>query len=211
MVEPNKGIIQLLTDQIGPASEILTRAFFHDSKLTYIFPDAEIRNERARHLFEFELRYGMNYGKVFTTSPSLEGVAVWLPSEKSEITFWRAIRSGGMGLQKGLGKENMKRLLSFSAIVDKLHKKHAPDPHCYLFFIGVNPEFHGKGFSGRLIRPVLGWLDDRKMACYLSTQNEKNISLYQHYGFEIVEQLTLPNTNIVHTGMLRKPQEKESS
>jgi hypothetical protein len=32
----------------------------------------------------------MIYGDVFATSPELEGIAVWLPSKKSEITLWRA-------------------------------------------------------------------------------------------------------------------------
>jgi hypothetical protein len=85
-----KGDLMLLgRKQIGPASEMLTQAFFNDSKLTHVLPDEEIRKERGRHLFSFELRYGMNYGRVYTTSPALEGVAVWLPSERFEITFWR--------------------------------------------------------------------------------------------------------------------------
>jgi ribosomal protein S18 acetylase RimI-like enzyme len=204
LAERARGLIRLSKDQVGPASEVLTRAFFRDSKLTYLLPDEAARRELARHLFGFEIRYGMNYGRVYATSPGLEGLAVWLPSEKSEVTFWRAFRSGGMGLQKGLGKEAMDRLLSFSALVDEFHKKHAPDPHCYLFFIGVAPSFQGKGFGSRLIRPVLAALDRKKTACYLNTQNEKNISVYEHFGFQVVEQVTLPGTGIVHTGMLRK-------
>jgi ribosomal protein S18 acetylase RimI-like enzyme len=211
MEEKSGDLVRLTKDQVGPASEILTRAFFQDSKLTHILPDEETRKERARHLFGFELRYGIHYGRVYATSPGIEGVAVWLPSEKSEITFWRALRSGGMGLHKGLGKEAMERLLSFSALVDRFHKKHAPDPHCYLFFIGVDPSFHGKGYASRLIRPVLGRLDRKKIACYLNTQNVKNIPVYEHFGFKVVEQVALPGTNIVHTDMLRKPGEKEGN
>ncbi len=169
MADPAGGLVRLAKDQVGPASELLARAFFHDSKLTYILPGEAERRERARYLFGFEIRYGLNYGRVYATSPGLEGLAVWLPSGKSEVTFWRAFLSGGMGLQKGLGKESMDRLLSFSALVDEYHRKHAPDPHCYLFFIGVDPAFHGKGYASRLIRPVLGQLDRKKVACYLNT------------------------------------------
>jgi len=52
---------------------------------------------------------------------------------------------------------------------------------------------------------MLDWLDLQKLPCYLTTQNEKNVSLYEHYGFRVVEQLTLPHTDIVHTAMLRYP------
>ncbi|MDD1708033.1 MAG: GNAT family N-acetyltransferase [Methanoregulaceae archaeon] len=204
-------IIPFTKDQIGPASEMLTRAFINDPKLTSILPDEQTRGERGKHLFAFELRYGLNYGRVYTTSPNLEGVAVWLSGDRSEITLWRAMRSGGFALQKALGKEAMKRLTLFSDQVDAYHKKHVPGRHCYLFFIGVDPSFQGRGNGGKLIRPMLDRMDGRGMACYLNTQNEKNISLYEHFGFSVVEQISLPGSGILHTGMIRYPIVREGT
>ena len=205
MADPAGGLIRLPKDQVGQAAGVLTRAFFNDGKLTYLLPDEEERKARAKYLFEFELRYGMRYGRVYATSPRLEGLAVWLPSEKSGITSWRAFRSGALKLRKGLGKENMARLLAFADLVDAFHRKHAPDPHCYLFFIGVDPAFQGKGFAARLLMPVLVALEKKDIPCYLNTQNERNVALYQHFGFQVVERVTLPGTGIVHTGMIREP------
>jgi ribosomal protein S18 acetylase RimI-like enzyme len=99
----------------------------------------------------------------------------------------------------------MDRLEAFSAQVDAYHEKHLPTPHCYLFFIGVDPRSQGQGYGGMLIRPMLEWLDEKGMACYLNTQNEANIGLYEHFGFRVVEQVTLPGTTFVHTGMVRDP------
>jgi ribosomal protein S18 acetylase RimI-like enzyme len=197
--------IRLSKEQIGPASEMLVEAFFNDAKLTHVLPDKNTRREQGRHIFAFHLRYGLHYGRVFATSPNLEGVAVWLPSERSEVTFWRAMRSGGMALQKGLSKDAMQRLLAFAEQVDVYHKKHLPVRHCYLFFIGVDPRFQGKGDGGKLVRPVLDWMDRKQMACYLNTQNEKNIKLYEHFGFAMIEQVILPGSGILHTGMVRYP------
>jgi len=205
MAEPKGDIERLSRHQIEQAGEILTRAFFDDPKLIHLMPDITTKKELSRYLFEFELQYGMNYGDVYTTSLSIEGVAVWLPSTKSEITFWRAFRSGGMRLQKHLGKKIMDRLMAFSTAVDTLHKKHAPYPHYYLFFIGVDPSCQQKRVASRLITPMLAWLDTRKLPCYLNTQNDKNIGIYEHYGFEVIEQLTLPGSGIVHTAMQRNP------
>jgi ribosomal protein S18 acetylase RimI-like enzyme len=204
MVDQMGDLIRLGKDRIGEASGMLTQAFFNDPKLTYVLPEEQGRMERGKHLLNFELNYGMIYGSVYATSPTLEGVAVWLPSSKSAITFWRALRSGGMTLQKNLGKETMKRLMNFSDQVDSYHLRHAPGPHCYLFFIGVDPVSQGKGFAGKLIRPVLERLDQKGTDCYLHTQNEKNIGLYEHFGFSVVEQVTLAGTEIVHTGMMHK-------
>lgn len=199
------GIVPLTRDQIGPASEVLVRAFFHDPKLTNILPDEKERMERGRSLFVFELRYGLNYGLVYATSSGLEGVAVWLPSDRSEFTLWRAMRSGGMVLRKGLGREGMRRLRLFSDQVDAYHHRHLQERHCYLFFIGVDPSFQGRGYGAKLIRPVLDWMDRRQVTCYLNTQNEMNIGLYEHFGFSVVEKAALPGSAIIHTGMIRYP------
>jgi ribosomal protein S18 acetylase RimI-like enzyme len=205
MAELKGDIVRLSKQQIEQAGAMLTRAFFDDPKLTHLIPEITAKKELSRYLFEFELQYGMNYGDVYTTSPAVEGVAVWLPSTKSEVTFWRAFRSGGMRLQKQLGKKIMDRLMSFSYAVDSLHKKHAPYPHYYLFFIGVDPAYQKKRVAGRLITPMLGWLDMQKLPCYLHTQNEKNIGLYEHYGFQVIEQRVLPDSGIVHTALQRNP------
>ncbi|MBT8507580.1 hypothetical protein AZH53_03985 [Methanomicrobiaceae archaeon CYW5] len=198
-------LIRLTKDQIEPASGMLVRSFFNDPKLAHILPDEEERRKKGRHLFAFELRYGLRYGRVYATSPNLEGVATWIRSEKAAITFWRAMLCGGMALQKGLGKEAMDRLEAFSEQADFYHEKHLPTPHCYLFFIGVDPRFQGQGYGGMLMRPMLEWLDETGTACYLNTQNEANIGLYEHFGFRVAGQVTLPESDIVHTGMVRKP------
>jgi len=198
-------LVRVTKEQIRPASEMLVEAFFNDAKLAHVLPDENTRREQGRHIFAFHLRYGLNYGHVLATSRNLEGVAVWLPSDRSEVTLWRAMRSGGMTLQKQLTKDAMKRLLAFAEQVDVYHKKHLPARHCYLFFIGVDPRVQGTGYGGKLIRPVLAWMDGNQVPCYLNTQNEKNIGLYEHFGFTVVEQVTLPGSGILHTGMVRYP------
>ena len=116
-----------------------------------------------------------------------------------------------MALQKGIGKNAMDRLMTFSGQVDAYHQKHLPTPHCYLFFIGVDPRFQGQGYGGMLMRPILERLDRKGMACYLNTQNEENIGLYEHFGFRVVETVTLPESDIVHTGMIREPMVERGS
>jgi len=65
--------------QVGQAGAMLTRAFSEAPKLTPPIPDIPAKKELSRYLFEFELQYGRNYGDIYTTSPSVEGVAYWLP------------------------------------------------------------------------------------------------------------------------------------
>lgn len=205
MAENAKAPIRLGDNDIPQAAAMLTRAFFSDPKMTHLIPEVAARTDRSHFLFEFELRYGLIYGEVFTTSPACEGVIVWLPSEKSAVTLWRAFRAGGFRLRDQLGPEAMDRLMAFSGRVDELHSKHLPGPHTYLFFIGIDPAHQGKGYAGRLIRPMLDKLDAKRMPCYLNTQNEKNVSLYEHFGFRVIDRQTIPGSPIMHTAMVRDP------
>lgn len=44
------------------------------------------------------------------------------------------------------------------------------------------------------------------MHCYLEAQSESNVSLYEHYGFEVLAEGVVPNTDIPHWDMMRFPQ-----
>jgi hypothetical protein len=39
-----------------------------------------------------------------------------------------------------------------------------------------------------LIKPILAKIDKEHLPCYLETVNEKNVPVYQHYGFEVASQ-----------------------
>lgn len=197
--------VRLQKRDIPRAAAMLARAFFSDPKMTHLVPEEASRTDRSRFLFGFELRYGLIYGEVYATSPACEGVCIWLPSEKSAISLWRAFRAGGFWLRGQLGAEGFDRLMAFSDRVDELHAQHLPVPHTYLFVIGVDPLHQKKGYAGRLIRPMLARLDAAGVPCYLNTQNEKNAGLYEHFGFRVVDRRMIPGSPIVHTAMVRDP------
>ncbi|OPX65005.1 N-acetyltransferase [Methanoregula sp. PtaB.Bin085] len=205
MAIPAATPVLLEKNDIPLAAAMLARAFESDPKMTHLLPDIAARTDRSRFLFEFEIRYGLIYGEVYATSPACEGVCVWLPSEKSAITLWRAFRAGGFRLRDQLGPEGFNRLMSFSDRVDALHAQHLSVPHIYLFFIGVDPVNQGQGLAGKLIRPMLERLDARGFPCYLNTQNEKNVGLYEHFGFRVVDRQMIPGSSIIHTAMVRDP------
>lgn len=201
---PTESIIRLHKGQLAAAAEMLARAFLNDPKMAHFVRDESRREAISRHILEFELRYGMRYGEVYATSPGMEGVAVWLPSAKAEITFLRAMLVGALKLRRDIGPANLQTVLDFSDYVDRVHRKCVSVPHWYLFFIGVDPAHQGKGYAGRLIRPMLARLDREGLPCYLVTENEKNVALYEHYGFAVVDRSTVPGTSVSNRAMLRK-------
>ena len=66
----------------------------------------------------------------------------------------------------------------------------------------------GKGIASKLLRPMLNFCDNEQMVCYLETNKETNVSIYNHYGFELFETFEIQNSNVNHYGMIRKPIKK---
>ncbi len=85
-------------------------------------------------------------------------------------------------------------------------KKYATTPYMYLGSFAVDPEMQSQGFASKLIRPMLAHLDESKLHCYLEAQSESNVSLYEHYGFEVLAEGVVPDTNFSHWDMVRSPQ-----
>ena len=198
-------LVRLTKAQIKPAGEMFARTLQDDPLFSYFISDFE--REALLPIFEFITRFGVLYGEVYATSPSLEGVAVWFPSEKAKLTSWKMIRIGGFkfiyyyffNLRKVIS-----RIMSYNEYAFKLHERHAHFPHWYLLLIGVNPMFQRKGYASRLLRPMFARIDQEHLPCYLETQNERNVPIYQHYGFKVVEEGTIPGTNVTHWAMLRE-------
>jgi hypothetical protein len=43
------------------------------------------------------------------------------------------------------------------------------------------------------------------MVAYLETNKESNVSLYRHYGFDLMREEMIPKTPVTHYAMVRKP------
>ncbi len=202
MADGLNSLVRLERSQIKSVGAMLARAFYDDPFSVYLIPDGSRRGKLLPYIFEFSTRFGVLYGEVYTTSPNLEGVAVWLPSEKADMTLRRVMRNGGLSLLPKLGGDLIQRLPALNSI-SSLRKRHAPFRHWYLLLLGVDPLFQGKGYAGNLLRAMLARLDDEHLPCYLETQNGKNVSIYQHYGFKVVAEVLVPGTEIALWAMLR--------
>ena len=204
MVAVLNNLARLNKSDIQPAVEVLTRAFRNYPLLKYFFSDELERERIAPYFFQYILNYGVRHGEIYATSPNLEGVAVWLTSDKYPMTFWRSIRSVPPSIIFGFGREGGSRMRYTGEYIDTVHKRLAPFKHWFLQTIGVDPQFHGKGYAGKLIRAMLARIDKEDLPCYLETLDEKNVRLYEYFGFRVIEKSTIPETNLTNWAMLRE-------
>ncbi|MFX1296252.1 MAG: GNAT family N-acetyltransferase [Promethearchaeota archaeon] len=197
-------LFRLTEDQVKDAGKILSRAFQDNPLFIYLIPDDSERKVKLKYFFEYKIRYDVLYGEVYAPSPNLEGIAGWLFSENAYKTLERQIRSGRTKVVSKLGMEFYKKTKYVEEFVDMLHKRYAPFKHWYLAPLGVDPIFQGKGYAGILLKAMFVRVEQELFPIYLETNTEKNISIYEHYGFQILEDITIPDSDLRIWAMLKE-------
>jgi len=199
-----RGLIRLNKSNAKPAVEVLVRAFRNYPLLQYYFPSEVERDRIAPYFLSFAVFSGIRYGGVYATSPNLEGVTVWITSDNYPVTFWRLVRSVPVSVILGFGGHGGSRLRYSGEFIDAAHKRLAPFKHWFLQTVGVDPQFQGKGYAGKLLRPMLARIDEEGLPCYLETLDKRNVPLYEHFGFRVVEESAIPETDLTNWAMLRE-------
>jgi len=196
---------------VEKATAVLTKAFHEDPLIKLIYPDPEERKRYTPILWKFLTKDGLKYGEVYSPTKEIEGVVKWLPPRKEYMGIWRTIRSGGLKMGMALTKQKDARKLSTRKIqkvtdnILRIHKELMKEPHWYLANIGVDPDHQGKGYGSKLIKPMLERIEKTGYTVFLETNFEGNVGLYEHLGFDIIDETKIPKTEIINWAMIRKP------
>ncbi len=197
-------MLKLEKKHIKPVSLMLSRAFKDDLK--DVFPDPEERRVKTHYVNEFLLLRDYSNSRAFITSPQLEGIAVWMHSDKrKKRPFWRILTSGAIWPAIIIGIKALRKMQAFDQYVERKHKELASNKHWYLAVLAVDPQHQGKGYASKLLNEMLSYIDEEGLNCYVETEGEKNVSMYQHFGFEVVDEFVVPGTKDKLVAMLRKP------
>lgn len=198
--------VRLGLRQTEAASRVLARAFRDDQMMRYLIPDDARRQRVLPRFLGGVVRYCLAHGEVHTT-PGLDGVACWLSPGNTKTTFPRIVTSGMILAPLQLGPAGFRRLVDLTSYMDALHERLMPEPHRYLWLLGVEPSSKGQGIGGRLLRPVLERADAVGQPCYLETQNADNLKFYEKHGFELADAGKLPGRELQVWAMIRQPRE----
>jgi GNAT superfamily N-acetyltransferase len=197
-------LLHITKADIEPAAVTLAQAFHEYPLIKWFTPDAEKRLESQPKAFRGMVRGGIRYGEVYATSTKMEGIAIWyfpgdqwmIPQRKFSLRRRFALLFAN--------KERMKRGQSFADYANDVRKRLVPGKHFYLQVLGVAPVFQGRGYSSRLLKPMLARADRAGLPCFLETQAEKNVKLYEHFGFRVAEEGKIPGGDVVSWAMVRE-------
>ena len=197
------GLMKLSEIHIQQAANVFTDAFMEYPLFRYLVENPSSRSIIYPLFFRLMTKYTVKFGEAYATSENMEGIALWLPAEKADISLWNNLTNGGIDVFLKAGLMVTYRSMIFTDFASRLHHQLIEGPHIYLFQIGVQRKYRGKGYASKLMKPILNRADRENLPIYLETHDQTNIPLYKHFQFEIAEHKTIPGSNVNHWTMIR--------
>jgi GNAT superfamily N-acetyltransferase len=167
--------------------ETLVAAFVDDPVMTWCISDSHRRPQILRAFFEIAVDINQPYGELYTTDPVPAAGAVWVPpgcqptgEDAEQFTTWYIEAA----------EEYADRAV---AILERMDECHPQEPHDYLFLLGTRPEWQSRGLGSALLRAVLDRCDQEGRPAYLEASSEGNRRLYRRHGFQVTDEIRLPD------------------
>ena len=188
---------------VAELSRTLARAFYDDPVMVWLFPDERRRTAQLCRLFATVTRHHhLPRGgvEVACDGSDIGAAALWNPPNEWQETRWTQLAMTPMfvrvfGARSGRGR----------AIQELMKRVHPEEPHWYLAVIGSDPPVRGKGFGQVLMRSRLDRVDAEHAPAYLESSKFQNLAYYQRFGFEVTDEVVLPDGGPTMWPMWRRP------
>ena len=189
---------------IDMAARVISQAFVEDPLCAFMLPFRRTRISTLLKFFRAYSEVNIKNQRGYGSGEPLQGVAFWKFPDQEDLSI--SIKSLGKFLpllftMYPIGYIRAKGILKQ---IDELYKKYANEPHFYLDNLGVLQSARGKGVSSSLIRPILEIADGRKTIVYTDTVTHTNVPIYEHFGFQSMEEVSVKGTGIT-VWALRRP------
>lgn len=173
--------------------KLLTLCFAKDPLYCKLIPDEETRKRLMPELFQCDMTEFFETCEIFADSPEINSILV--VSDESEpynlVKYYLTEVRAQLETDGYLIKEDpsLKTLHNFIMGKDYLNSRWTDQLHqeerLHIIYLAVAPEKQGHGYGGILLQEAIAYAHSHRLMISLETHNEKNVALYQHFGFKI--------------------------
>jgi GNAT superfamily N-acetyltransferase len=180
------------TTDLADAAATLAAAFAGGPLVTHVQRDASRHPRTLRAVFGPTLRLCARSGGVAVRAGG-DAVAGWVPAEQLTVGPADVLRSGLWQLPRpgALGPVGTVRLLQHEHVVEGRLQRHVAGDVAYLWVYGTRPGRQGEGLGRAAMDAGLAQMRSAGFArCLLKTETPRNVALYRHLGFDLVDEVT---------------------
>ncbi len=182
------GLDKLKKKEVIKAAQQYAKAMMQDDLHTFFFPEEKTRYRKLLSLYTYKIKNQIT--DCYITSENLEGLAIWEKPYEHNNNLSAAEVLSGTRLIFECGIPSLLRMLKYQIWSTTARKRLIEEPYWYLDVVIVSPEYQGKGFASKLIKPFLEEASSTGSKVYLETQNKNNVPIYEKYGFKVIEVLS---------------------
>jgi GNAT superfamily N-acetyltransferase len=187
-------------EDVAGMARTLARAFHDDPVFSWVLRGEERRITRLERGFElFMHRVWMEQEETYTTA-SVAGVAVW-----EKPGQWKTGVARQLVLLPSMLRVFGRHLPRVLRAIATIEARHPRELHYYLPFVGVDPDWQGRGLGSAVLAPVLQRCDQEGMPAFLEASTPRNRALYERHGFTVSEEFKLGRSAPVQWRMWREP------
>ncbi|MFI9503194.1 GNAT family N-acetyltransferase [Nocardia sp. NPDC052566] len=174
----------MVAADMAAACEVLGLAFADNPNTLALAGGDRVKAERIMRSGVRVGKLGRKFTQVFVAERAGAVVAVFNAAQwpRCQLSAAEKLRTAPRML--GL----LGTALPRAATAIRVMAKHDPaQPHWHLGPIGVHPDHQGRGIAKTMLTMFLGTADEQRIPAYLETDVERNVRLYQSFGFEVVD------------------------
>ena len=197
--------VPLAPERVEDVIDVMTDAFLDYPLMPWVVGREGHPAVRIRHLISFfikrrVLKGGPMFG-VLDSDRLVAAAALTLPVEPApppgitalEIEVWRELGEGPRERYQAYADATAKFFIGLG-------------PHHHLNMIGVRPSHKGQGLARPLLETVqrLSDADPNSSGVSLTTELERNVTLYQHFGYSVIAQNDVAGAKFCTWGLFRR-------
>ena len=188
-------LVKLDRNDAEKLKALLTECFEEDPLYCQLIPQRELRKKMLPDIFSCDLDDIFENCEVYADSKDVNGVIVVVDESEpySKLKYYYSSFLYVLKTMRTLIKDDtsLRTLWNFAKGRDYLNSAWTDDiendKRVHIEYFAVRPSMRGKGIAGKLMRSVLEYADQNELATSLETHNEKNVRIYEHYGFRLFE------------------------
>jgi ribosomal protein S18 acetylase RimI-like enzyme len=175
--------------------QLLSECFLNDPLYANLIPKEETRKKLMPELFKCDLEEFFNSCEFYADSEDINGLII--VSDESEHyntlryyidEFIASIKTEGYLIKED---PSLKTLWNFYLGKDYLNSKWTDDieqtKRMHIIYLAVRPSAQHHGLTSKMMKEVIRYADEFGLELSLETHNERNVAMYEHFGFTLYE------------------------